>query len=62
MSINMTAIVRSHSPQLSHLVGQKVWITRAITQPENGCDAEALPLFEAMDASGTVRTMFPEEL
>lgn len=62
MSEDMTAIIRTESESIASLNGQRVWITRAITKPDETVDEEALPLFRVVDQSGDKHTLCPEEL
>lgn len=62
MTENMKAVVRTESEAMTTLNGQIVWITRAITKPDQEFDEENLPLFQVVDQRGETHTLFPEEL
>jgi len=64
MSINMLARARTgpEHPMADRLDNQPIFVVRAITEPEPGVDAEALPLFRCVDDQGSRYNLNPEEV
>lgn len=60
--MNYRATVVTTTEDLAEWNGRKVSIVRVIKSPEEGVDADALPLFRVVDDRGNKTTLFPEEL